>query len=84
MNSHLGYKNRRSTSKVLPRLFLLLQVSIMLLLSYISYTILSAVDISQNLILAVLGIINVYYFYKVYFKCRSISKRNSFGRGFST
>lgn len=83
MNSHLGYKNRRSTSKTLPRLFLLLQVSIMMLLSYISYIISTAIGISQYLIIATLSVINVYYFTRAFFKCRSIVKRNSFGRGFS-
>jgi len=82
MNSYIGYKNRRSSSKLLPRVYLLLQVFIMLLLSYISYITLSAVGMSEILIYTTLGLVNCYYLSKVFFKCKNISKRNNFGKGF--
>jgi len=84
MNSYASYKNRRSSSQLLPRVYLLLQVSIMLLLSYISYMTLNAVGMSELLIYATLGLVNCYYLSKIFFKCKNISKRNNFGKGFRT
>jgi len=84
MNSYSGYKNRRSTSQVLPRVFLLLQVFIMLLLSYISYKILTTIGIPQNFIYVTLLLGNLYFLSKLFFKCKNIAKRNNFGRGYRT
>jgi len=82
MDSYIGYKNRRSSSQLLPRVYLLLQISIMLLLSYISYVALNAFGMSEILIYVTLGLVNFYFLNKVFFKCKNISKRNSFGKGF--
>jgi len=82
MQSYTGFKNRRSSSKLLPRVYLLLQVFILLLLSYIFYIMLGALGMSEILIFAVLGVLNFYYLSKIFFKYQNISKRNSFGKGF--
>ena len=80
MNSHSGIKNRRSDSQILPRLFLLLQVVILTLLSYITFITLGALGVSIGVITAVLFIANSYKFSKIFLKCKSISKRNHFTR----
>lgn len=82
MNSYGGLRNRRSDSQVLPRLFLLLQVAIMALLSYISFTALTAIGVSFGVVSGILFILNCYFLNKVFFKCRSISKRNHYTKGF--
>jgi len=84
MDSYSGYKNRRSDSQLLPRLFLALEVVIMALVSYILFTILSALSISQTPITIILVVINAYAFNKVFFKCREISKRNAFTKKYQT
>jgi len=84
MNSHSGFRNRRSGSQFLPRLFLLLQIVIMALVSYISFTILTAIGMPMGVVGGVLFISNCYFLNKVFFKCRSISKRNRYTQGFQT
>ena len=84
MNSSHRHKNRRTTSKVMPRVFLLLQLLIMMLLSYITYKILTAVGMTENFVYTALFIANLYYLSKLFLKCKNVLRRNDFGRGFQT
>lgn len=76
MSNYAGFKNRRSSSQLLPRVYSLLQISILALLSYISYAILTGVGISQDLVYALLAATDLYFLNKIFFKCRNIAKRN--------
>jgi len=84
MRTYSGLKNRRSDSQIQPRLFLLLQVAIMAQLSYISFTILTALGMSTVVIASILVITNCYFLSKVFVKCRSIAKRNHYTNYFQT
>jgi len=84
MSSHRGIKNRRSSSQFMPRFYLLLQIVIMGLVSYIAYMILSALGISPKLLLTLLSLLNLFTFYKLFLRCRSVSKRNAFTKKYQT
>jgi len=84
MSPYTGYKDRRSTSATMPRIFLILQFSILFLSSYISYRVLNSIGMSESLIFGILLFANLYFFSKLFFKCRLIIKRNQFGRGFNS
>jgi len=84
MSIRHGIKNRRSSSQVMPRLYLLLQIVIMILVSYIAFTILSAIGISSTLIIALIALVNLYLISKMFFKCRNISKRNAYTKKYQT
>lgn len=80
MNSHTGFKDRRSSSTVLPKVFLFLQIIVFLLVSYISYIISSALGVPEYIIYSSLIIGNVYFIAKIFLKFKFISKRTQFSR----
>jgi len=77
------HNNRRSTSQVLPRIYMFLQISIMLLLSYIIFVILTGLGVPSKLLVVALVFANLFTLNKIFFKCKSILKRNNFMRKFS-
>ncbi|MEA2072404.1 MAG: hypothetical protein U9O86_02375, partial [Campylobacterota bacterium] len=74
MNSHTGYRDRRSNSQLLPRIYLLLEFLILSLLSYMFYMTATTLGMSENLIFTILSVINTYYIFRLYSKCKNISK----------
>ena len=75
MNQKYSFSNRRSSSQLLPRVYLLLQVGILVLLSYIIFSILMTYAFPYNYIITALGVGNIYFLTKVFFKCRFVAQR---------
>jgi hypothetical protein len=82
MNAHNPYKNRRSNSQLLPRLYLVLQFVIILLSSYIGFIVLNAIGIPSEYTLFTIIFVDLYFLQTTFFKCRAISKRNNFAKQF--
>ncbi len=82
MNARNPYNNRRSNSQLLPRLYLVLQFVIILLSSYIGFIILKAIGIPSQYTLVAIPLVDLYFLQTTFFKCRAISKRNSFAKRF--
>jgi len=78
LNKHIGHNNRRSNSKILPRFYMLLQLSISLLSSYIIFVLLSGMGVPKTLLLLILGFANTFVLSNIFFKCRFILARNAF------
>ena len=83
MNARNPYQNRRSNSQVLPRLYLFLQLVIIMLSSYMAYYVLSMLGAPQIYIILAIGLVDLYYLQSTFIKCREISKRGSFAKKFN-
>ena len=78
MDSRHGHNNRRSNSQLLPRLYMLLQIVILVLVSYISFVILKSVGMNILLGYTILGVVNMYFAVNFFFRCKFISHRNRY------
>ncbi len=78
MDRRHGHNNRRSNSQLLPRLYMLLQIIILALVSYISLVILKSLGMNELLVYTILGVANTYFAVNFFFRCKFISHRNRY------
>lgn len=78
MNRRCEHNNRRSNSQILPRLYLLLQIVILVLISYISFVLLKSVGLNELFVYLILGVANTYFSVTFFFRCKFISHRSRY------
>ncbi len=78
MDRRHGHNNRRTNSQLLPRLYMLFQIVILALVSYISFVILKSLGMNKFLIYTILGVANVYFAVNFFFRCKLILHRNRY------
>jgi hypothetical protein len=71
-------QERRRNAKYLPEIFLLLQLTAMLLFSYISYEILINLQMPQGFLFFVLAVANVYYTMRFYSRYLVVKNRTKY------
>lgn len=71
-------RERRKNSKILPELFLFLQIIAMLLFSYVSYVILLSLGMPKNFLLVALMAGNLIYLMKFYHRYIAVKNRTRY------
>ena len=76
-NTHReGHSNRRSNSQLLPRIYMFLQIAILVLSEYLMFMLLVSLGMPSAPLLAFIGIVTLFYLGKFFFKCQYISTRS--------
>jgi len=73
-------RERRKNSKMLPELFLSLQIVAMFLFSYVAYVILLSLGVPESFLLAVLMMGNVIYLMKFHHRYIEVKNRTKYMR----
>ncbi len=70
--------DRRKKSKILPVLFLFLQITAFFTVSYFFYLLLATMGLSSNFVLAVLMIVNIFAIIKFFIRYVEIKNRTRY------
>ena len=80
MKDRHGIHNRRHDSPILPRIYLMLQIVILLLGTYIVSVILLSLGMNEIVVYMIAGVVNSYLLINYFFRCKYVAHRNRYAQ----